>query len=854
MKVLLCAAGLSFAASAQTYLGSTQLDEAVRAAIKRGEIPGAVLLIGHEGKLIHRQAYGSRALLPVIEPMTLDTVFDLASLTKVVATTSSMMKLFETGQIQLNDPVTKYIPEFQGGHSAITIRNLMTHFSGLPPSLKLKPEWSGYTTAIQLAADTKPVAAPGRRFIYSDINFILCGEIVRRVSGRSLADFAHDNIFAPLRMNETEFQPPADLVTRIAPTERLVNAVAPLRGLVHDPTSQCMGGVAGHAGLFSTAADLSRFAEMMLDGGELDGVRIFSPMTIEKFTTPQSPPDQPILRGLGWDIDSPYSGTRGELFPVGSYGHTGFTGTSLWIDPATRTYVILLANSVHPMVRRPITPLRRQVATIAAAALETLPPNVHLTSYNETLSLAGVQREVARNGEVRTGLDVLAEQKFASLRGKRVGLITNHTGIDREGRRNVDVMRAAGVNLVKIYSPEHGLAGTEDHENVSNTKDPATGIPVYSLYMGQNRRPSATMLAGVDVLVFDIQDVGVRFYTYISTMGNCLEEAARRGLEFWVLDRPNPITGTRVEGPMLDANLTSFVGWYPLPVRHGMTTGELARLFNTEKKLGAKLTVVEMKGWERGDWFDSTKLPWVNPSPNMRSLTAATLYPGIGMLEAAKNYSVGRGTDSPFEWVGAEFINGLELASYVNQRQIPGVRAYPVTFRPNASNLSGKTIGGIRLVVTDRDVLNATTLGVELAAALQSLYPGRLDLEINKSLLGNRAVMSAIQAGEDPRKIVQDQQDSLEAFLKTREKYLIYGVQRIIAVKKPPARPVAGGKARILKTRSRAALVDPALPFGFAGSLSMMGAGVFFVRRRTRIKSPAACGQQETARSRSAAV
>ena len=832
MKLVPCAAALALAASAQTYPGSARLDEAVRTAIERGEIPGAVLLIGHNGQVVHRKAYGNRALLPSVEPMTLDTIFDVASLTKVIATSSAMMKLVEEGKVRLNEPVTKYVPEFQGGHSSITIRNLMTHFSGLPPSVQLDPPWSGYANGIGLAVATEPVAQPGHRFIYSDINYILLGEVVSRLTGESLADYTRKEIFAPLRMNDTRFQPPATLVKRIAPTERPALATAPLRGVVHDPTSQNMGGIAGHAGLFSTAADLARFAQMMLNQGTLDGVRLFSPMTVEKFTTPQSPPDQPVLRGLGWDIDSPYSGPRGDLFPLGSYGHTGFTGTSLWIDPATETYVILLANSVHPRIRPAITPLRARLATIAAASFEVLPPGVTLTGYNETTVTP--QREVARNGEVLTGLDVLAEQKFSRLRGKRVGLITNHTGVDRNGKRNVDVMVEGGVNVVALYSPEHGLGGTEDHEQIGHTTDSATGIRVWSLYLGEGRRPGDQMLEGVDTLVFDIQDVGARFYTYMSTMGNAMEEAARRGIEFWVLDRPNPITGTRVEGPMLDGNLLSFVGWYPLPLRHGMTMGELARLFNAEKKIGARLTVVEMNGWERGDWFDSTRLPWVNPSPNVRSLTAALLYPGVAMLEYSRNYTVGRGTDAPFEWIGAEFINGPELAAYLNRRMIPGFRAYPVTFQPATSNLKGVRVEGIRLIVTDRDRFNSSALGVELAAALQHLYPGKIDFQANGKLIGNQALIAAIQAGNDPRKIQQDQQEPLAEFLKTREKYLIYGEKRAAAARRPPPKQSAPAQQKVKPQKTASLTPGSEAPLGVLAALSMAGPVFLGVRRRSK--------------------
>jgi CubicO group peptidase (beta-lactamase class C family) len=327
VKRYLCVLALALPAFAQTFSASPQLDSVIEQAIRDDRIPGAVLIVGHAGDVVHRKAYGRRAVVPQTEAMTVDTIFDCASLTKVIATTSSLMKLFEQGKLRLDDRVTEYLPEFQGGKSPITIRNLMTHFSGMRPDLDLKPVWSGYETGIHMALIDKPTTPPGARFVYSDINFLLLGEIVRRLSGQTLDVFARRNIFEPLGMNDSMFLPPASLRGRIAPTE------PPLRGVVHDPTARFMGGVAGDAGLFSTAADLARFCEMILGKGSRQGVRIFSPLTVEKFTTPQTPPDQPILRGLGWDIDSPYSSNRGELFPIGSYGHTGFTGTSIWIDP-----------------------------------------------------------------------------------------------------------------------------------------------------------------------------------------------------------------------------------------------------------------------------------------------------------------------------------------------------------------------------------------------------------------------------------------------------------------------------------------------------------------------------------------
>jgi uncharacterized protein YbbC (DUF1343 family) len=526
-----------------------------------------------------------------------------------------------------------------------------------------------------------------------------------------------------------------------------------------------MGGVAGHAGVFSTAEDLARFAQMMLNAGELDGVRVFSPLTVAKFTEPQSPPDQPILRGLGWDIDSPLSGNRGELFPIGSYGHTGFTGTSIWIDPSTKTYVILLANSVHPTARPALTPLRAKVATIAAAAVGIGVPNVRLTGYNEALAGAGVHRELARNGATRTGLDVLEDQKFQPFQGKRIGLITNQTGVDRLGRRNVDLMRQAGIRVAALFSPEHGIAGKEDRPGIADATDSATGLKVFSLY-GNTNRPAPEMLRGLDALVFDIQDVGARFYTYVSTMAYALEESAHVGIPFYVLDRPNPITGTHVEGPLLDTANRSFNGYLAgLPVRHGMTIGELARMFNAENHIGSNLTVVEMQDWHRGDWFDSTGLPWVDPSPNMRSLNAATLYPGLAMIEYSKGYSVGRGTDAPFEHIGAAFIAGRELAAYLNHREIPGVRVYPAMVG---------NVEGVRFVITDRERLDATRLGLEVAAALETLYPGKIDLALSRKLIGNDDVIRRLAAKEDPRSIQQTLMDQVADFLRRRDPYLLY--------------------------------------------------------------------------------
>ncbi|MFB3776431.1 MAG: exo-beta-N-acetylmuramidase NamZ domain-containing protein [Bryobacteraceae bacterium] len=773
--IVLLAASVALSLPAQiSFDGGADLDAVIEEAVRKDEIPGAVLLVSHQGHTVYRKAYGLRSLVPFREPMTVDTIFDIASLTKVIATTPTIMRLVETGKLRLNDRVTRYLAEFQGGASEITVRNLLTHFSGLRADVDLEPAWSGYQTGIQKALLDKPVAAPGERFIYSDINFVLLGEIVRRLSGKPLDEFAAEVVLRPLGMKDTMFRPPDGLRPRIAPTEQLPGAAEPLRGVVHDPTSRYMGGVAGHAGLFSTADDLAIFARMMLALGKHGNRVVFSPLTIRRFTAPQSPPDQPILRGLGWDLDSPYSGPRGELFPVGSYGHTGFTGTSIWIDPASQTAVILLASGVHPKPRAALTSLRSRVATIVAAALHFDTPAADLAGYSETTTGAGVRRQVARNGRVMTGLDVLAEQGFAPLAGKRVGLITNQTGVDRKGRRNIDLMLAAGIRVRALLVPEHGMGNQAEGESVPHSKDEATGVPIWSLYLGESRRPGPEMLSDLDALVFDIQDVGARFYTYISTMGYAMEEAARRGISFYVLDRPNPINGVRVEGPMLDAGLRSFLAYFPMPVRHGMTVGELARLFNESNGIKAQLQVVPMRGWQRGDWFDSTGLRWINPSPNIRSLTAALLYPGVALLEASPDYSVGRGTDAPFEQIGAPWIDGAELAAYLNSRFVPGIRFYPTRFRPASAACAGLEIEGVRFVLTDREAFSSQRLGLEIAGALVRLYPGKIRLSANLRLIGSQAAIEALEKRQSPAQIEESEQDRLADFLRLREKSLLY--------------------------------------------------------------------------------
>jgi uncharacterized protein YbbC (DUF1343 family)/CubicO group peptidase (beta-lactamase class C family) len=756
------------------------VDSIIEQAVADGNIPGAVLVVGHDGAVVYRKAYGNRALEPRREPMTLDTVFDLASLTKVIATTTAMMQLVEQGKVRMNDPVAKYLPEFaQNDKEDITVRQLMTHYSGLAPDLDLTTPWEGKNTAYQLAFVEPPETTPGSGFVYSDINFITLGALVERVSGETLDAYTTQHIFALLKMTRTRFVPPAAWRAKIAPTQYDENEHM-LRGVVHDPTARRMGGVAGHAGLFSTVDDLAKFAQALLNGGG----GILSAVTVEKMTSPEQPPQAPVLRGFGWDIDSPFSSNRGDLLPVGSFGHTGFTGTSVWIDPTTQTYIILLTNSVHPRGKGNAIGLRTKVATEVTASLALNPSEKEalrwksITGYNEALSAS--RHMSTRNGTVKTGIEVLEEHGFDVLQAasgkKRIGVVTNQTGIDSQGLRTIDVLaKAPGVSLDAIFSPEHGVTGTLDTTGIGNSVDAATGVPVYSVYGGTDaaRRPPADVMKNLDAVVFDIQDAGARYYTYETTLGYFLEGAAQAGIELIVLDRPDPVTGSFVQGPVSDAGRESFTNYWTVPVRPGMTMGELAKMFNAERNINAKLTVVPMEGWQRGDWFDSTGLVWVSPSPNLRSVTEAALYPGVAIIEGT-NVSVGRGTDTPFELLGAPWMKSKELAAYLNARGIAGVRFVPVTFTPTASNYSGEMCSGVNIIVTDRNGFDAPELGMELAAALRKLYTADFKIERMAELLVNQSAYDALVAGQDPRRIAQDWQDGLQKFAKMREKYLIY--------------------------------------------------------------------------------
>jgi uncharacterized protein YbbC (DUF1343 family)/CubicO group peptidase (beta-lactamase class C family) len=852
--------GLQLAAPAAVGMNAAKLDQIaalVNADIAEKKLPGAVVIVGHKGKIVYRKAFGNRSLVPKVEKMTVDTIFDVASLTKPVATATSIMILVEQGKLRLNDTIGKFIPDIDDPEAKkVTVQQLLTHTSGYRPDFDLGEKWTGREGMLAALKKEKLRNPPGTRFVYSDIGFIVLGEIIQRIEKVDLGWILGRDVFDKLRTEFTNYSPNPHIVTtsdlvydarRLAPTENIrgqnsylgskfdgdpKSGDEMLRGQVHDPTAFRMNGVAGHAGLFSTADDLARYCQMLLNGGVAPGgnasvneragrvsegtlpngrvsarnrlaKRILSAQTVARMTAPYVVSEDGATRGLGWDMNTSFSSNRGELFPLGSFGHTGFTGTSVWIDRVSQTFVVFMSNRVHPDGKGDVTPLRAKVATVAASAVEDTPVEkykaaeaeynasvaaqipkfkeqveaskrqIAALSSNTTIRMPGISPGVAPS-QVLNGIDILERNGFKELEGKRVGLVTNHTGRNLAGKPTIDVLfEAKNIKLISLFAPEHGIRGELDTEKIGDSKDEKTGIPIYSLYDGERRRPKPEQLKDLDAIVYDIQDIGARFYTYTATLKNVMEEAAKLGKPIYVLDRPNPINGNDVEGSLAEESKLSFIAAHTIPVRYGLTIGELGQMMNAERKIGADLRVIKMEGWSRAMWFDETGQTWVNPSPNMRSLTEATLYPGIGLLETT-NLSVGRGTDTPFEVIGAPWLNGQKLAKYLNERGLKGVRFIPIRYKPKASVFKDEDLGGVNIVVTDRAGFNSVRAGIEIACALRKLYPTDWNVERYGRLLVNAQILAAVTRGDSPEAVEQLWKTGLDEFNKRKTPFLLY--------------------------------------------------------------------------------
>jgi uncharacterized protein YbbC (DUF1343 family)/CubicO group peptidase (beta-lactamase class C family) len=748
---------------------SSAIDSLVTDVIARGGVVGAVVVAGTTSGVVYERAFGARATVPAYEPMTEDTIFDLASLTKPLATTTSIALLAEDGRLRFDEPLATYFPGCAfAKDERVTVRALLTHTSGLPPDIP-RSRYEAGTDAAIAAICGATVRPPGEAFVYSDAGFVLLGELVRRVSGTGLDAFSRARIFEPLGMGDTEFLPAPSKLPRIGPTEPRDGRM--IRGVVHDPVAFRLGGVAGHAGLFGTARDVARYAQMVLGQGEIPttaGVRrLMERVTVRQLFAPHDVPGG--IRALGWDVQSSFSQNRPAGFSRRSVGHTGFTGTSLFIDRQGGRFVVLLTHRVHPDGRGNTQGLAARVGQVVADALPVEPTSVPDVAVGQSET-----RTSPPSGST-AGIDALLE-RAELFPGRRLALLTNDASRTATGARVIDALASRlGPRLVALLSAEHGLAAKAEGA-IADARDAATGLPVFSLY-GDRQALPAEILGKVDTVLVDLQDVGVRYYTYAGTMKRVMADAATNAIGVVVLDRPNPLGGVRVLGP----TRRSTKGTMPMPILHGMTMGELAEMFLAEDHLPLDLTVIPLRGWSRSSAFDGV---WHGPSPNLPTLRAVAFYPRTSLVEAT-NVSVGRGTSMPFEVVGAPYIDKAQFSRDLQARLPQGVLAEPVEFVPDVVPFRGKVCKGVRLRVQDESV-DPLAIGVALAQSLLGSYPQDYKPDGLVRLLEDSRLVDGLRAGQGITVLQGSWAKDLAQFRAKREKYLLYGMTPELSADRVP--------------------------------------------------------------------
>ncbi|MEM7585769.1 MAG: serine hydrolase, partial [Acidobacteriota bacterium] len=795
--------------------GLATVDQVIRGFLAQGAFPGGVLAVGRGDRLVHLRAFGRFSSAEDAPPVRENTIYDLASLTKVVATTTMAMILVDEERLELDARVVDFLPGFaaegvsaaeQTAREAVTVRHLLTHTSGIDWWSPLYQELQGKQAYLERIQAMDLVYEPGSRTKYSDLGIILLGEILERVAGEPMDAFLERRLFRPLGMNDTGFLPPPERLARIAPTEQDPWRGRLLHGEVHDENAHALGGVAPHAGLFGTASDLARFARMLLNGGVFEHRRLISRATVETFTRRQEGLGEG--RGLGWDIKSPRGSTAGSLFSASSFGHTGFTGTSLWIDPERELFVILLTNRVHPSRDNKL--IREVRPAVADAVVQALAEDAVEDTEADAVTNAAAPTDAVTNAAtpndatpneatpneatVQLGLERLeAKPKLARhmLGGKRLGLVVHAASQTAAGRHAIDVLRDQGLEVKRLFSPEHGLRSrAAAGEKVADGLDPVSGLPVISLY-GERRQPTAEDLDGLDALVIDLQGAGVRFYTYVSTLILCLEAASEAGLEVTVLDRPNPLGGERLAGPLSAPRETvpaSFVNLAPGTLVHGLTLGEMARFVNARLPRPVKLQVLTMIGWRRSMTWRDTGLPWVPPSPNLRTPEAALAYPGVALLEAT-NVSEGRGTEAPFLYLGAPWLDETWLdQTWLDQTwledaapRVPGFELTATRFTPRGSPAAPRPkhldedCSGLQIHVSDPETAEPYRLGLELLASFSRhpQFAWRSDGALTR-LLGNDRVARQLAAGETVAEILAADAEDHAAWRLQRAASLLY--------------------------------------------------------------------------------
>lgn len=728
-----------------------ELHDALAEAAARSGGPGAVAYVGTPSATLFHEAVGRRQIEPEPQPAALDTPYDIASLTKVIATATAVMRLRNAGALELDQPIEDLLPE--AGFRGVTIRHLLTHTSGLHAGLPYYKDLNTLDAMFERYAVRGSDWTPGTRRRYSDVGFMLLGRIVERVCGQPLDAYCAKHIFGPLGMTRTAFNPPAAWAGNCAATEACPWRRCVVCGRVHDENAYAVGGVAGHAGLFSTAPDLAKFCRGLLEG------RVLKTETLAEMIRLGQTPVYP-WQGLGWKMNPWRCGAEGYLPSRHAFGHTGWTGVSLWIDHASGLFAILLGNTCHPIrAARDNETFRRVFHDAVARAFYPRQANVH------------------------TGLDWLFWKGCRPIRGQRVGLLTNRAAVDELGRPILDVLRLSGeVRVTRIFTPEHGFAAdVEAGEQVGDAT--LAKIPVTSLY-GKRKAPTATELRGIDVLVADLQDVGARYYTYMATLLDCMKACAQSRTPVVVLDRPNPLGGL-TEGPVA-RDTGSLVCCAPIPARHGLTLGELALFFhehvmNKTKQLD--VTVCPIDQWNRGRLFRECALPWTPPSPNIPTPETALLYAGMCLFEGT-NLNEGRGTDRPFHRVGAPWLDPEAVMRRIPPRERPGCALRAITYTPQsipgkASNprYTDQACRGVEVLVHDPRAARPFMLAVALIAAIRAHHPQQFAWRAYFDVLaGSEDLRKAIETGASAWTLCRRFQPALDTFRETAPN--LYGAAR----------------------------------------------------------------------------
>jgi len=717
------------------------IKKAFKNALEESHAPGGVLYIGSKDSTHLHIASGQRQTFPKSKPAKKDTLYDMASITKVVGTVTAIMQLKEQGKLSLEQSVTDFVPLME--LKDMTLKHLLTHTSGLVAVERYFTSMTSLDRMLQRYAKEGIERLPDIEHLYSDVGFMLLGRVVEEASRESLDVYTKKNIFDPLEMNRTSYNPPEEWLKNCAPTENDPWRQKLVHGEVHDENTWAVGGVSGHAGIFSTASDMAKFCRGLMDGTILsvDSVREMTSMNIK----PLYP-----WQGLGWQID-PWSTKKTGFLPSRTaFGHTGWTGTSIWIDPDRDLFTILLSNTCHPNREdRDNETLRRTIHTAVGNSF-----------YAKT--------------NLHTGLDRLARENFKIVEDRTFALLTNHAAVDQHGRHVLDVLGfAPKLQIKRLYSPEHGIRGqAEAGEKIAGQE---SSVPVTSLY-GKRKAPSSEELAEIDVFLIDLQDIGARYYTYMATMKACLEACAQASVPVVVLDRPNPVNGITIEGPIAQ-NTTSLVSCTAIPIRHGMTMGELAVWFqeNDLKGLGLKLDINYLDNWQPRRMFDECTYPWVAPSPNMPDAETALVYVGTCLIEGT-NLNEGRGTETPFKIVGAPWLNAQKLLKLISSDDHAGCRLEAAKYTP--VSIPGKSTNpkfkdeeceGIRIHVENPTKVHGFQVALAIITGIRELHPDQLEfISFFDTLAGGPDLRNRIMEGESASRIVKSYKKELEQYDRQR--------------------------------------------------------------------------------------